>query len=83
MSFAKKIQERALAIIKNTAQNIQPVLTSNETQEQRMSICNSCEFLFTVTMQCKKCGCFVNAKTKLANAKCPINKWSAVIIEEK
>lgn len=41
----------------------------------RLEICNSCEFLIPVTKQCKKCGCFMAAKTKLAAAACPLGKW--------
>jgi hypothetical protein len=43
--------------------------------DKRMSICNSCEFLIQATKQCKKCGCVMPLKTKLANAGCPIEKW--------
>jgi len=43
--------------------------------DQRMSICLACEHLIKLTNQCKECGCFMNLKTKLQNAKCPIGKW--------
>lgn len=43
--------------------------------EQRYSICNSCPELIKLTKQCKKCGCFMAAKTKLENATCPLGKW--------
>lgn len=43
--------------------------------QQRMDICRSCPELFTLTEQCKKCGCFMTAKTKLEAAKCPLGKW--------
>ena len=46
-----------------------------EESEKRLDICKNCEFLFTPTNQCKKCGCFMNIKTKMRNASCPINKW--------
>lgn len=42
---------------------------------KRLDICNGCEHLIKLTTQCKKCGCFMNAKTKLQNATCPIEKW--------
>lgn len=41
----------------------------------RMNICRSCEFLFKPTNSCKKCGCFMNVKTKMIHATCPIGKW--------
>lgn len=42
--------------------------------EHRMATCASCEY-FTRLRRCKQCGCFMDAKTKLAIAKCPIDKW--------
>lgn len=47
----------------------------NEISEHRMSICRVCPELFKTTSQCKKCGCFMPAKTQLEAAKCPIGKW--------
>jgi predicted Zn-ribbon and HTH transcriptional regulator len=43
--------------------------------EERLAICNGCDKLFRPTMQCKKCGCFVKVKIKLAASECPIGKW--------
>ena len=43
--------------------------------EDRMSICRGCEHYKDKTKSCKKCGCFMPAKTKLAKSKCPIGKW--------
>jgi len=41
----------------------------------RMDICLSCDKLIQITKQCKECGCFMSAKTKLQNATCPLGKW--------
>ena len=43
--------------------------------EERMSICLQCPELIKLTKQCKKCGCLMEAKTKLPNAECPLGKW--------
>lgn len=43
--------------------------------EKRINVCLSCEDLIKLTRQCKRCGCFMNLKTKLKDAKCPIGKW--------
>ena len=43
--------------------------------DKRMEICNGCEFLFKPTGSCKKCGCFVSKKTRVATVACPIGKW--------
>lgn len=41
----------------------------------RLEICLSCPELIKVVNQCKKCGCFMEYKTKLKAAKCPLGKW--------
>lgn len=46
-----------------------------ELAEKRMKICNSCPRLVQATKQCKECGCFMNLKTKLLAAVCPLDKW--------
>jgi hypothetical protein len=48
---------------------------SEEDAESRYSICKSCPEFIKLTKQCKKCGCLMSAKTKLALATCPIGKW--------
>ena len=53
-------------------------MTKNVTEDvhnARMDICRSCPELIKLTTQCKKCGCFMNLKTKIEAAKCPIGKW--------
>jgi len=47
---------------------------SDDIAHERMEICKSCKHL-TITQQCTKCGCFMELKTKLKNAYCPIYKW--------
>jgi len=41
----------------------------------RMDICKTCDWFRPKTQTCKKCGCFMAAKSMLSNAKCPIGKW--------
>lgn len=49
--------------------------SEEEIVEYRLSICRTCEFFKPKTEQCRKCGCFMNLKTKLERANCPIGKW--------
>ena len=49
--------------------------TDDETAKSRLDICLGCEHLIQLTKTCKKCGCFMQAKTKLKEATCPIGKW--------
>lgn len=46
-----------------------------ETSNKRYEICLACPELIQITKQCKQCGCFMNVKTKLESAKCPLGKW--------
>lgn len=48
---------------------------AKELANNRFSICQSCPELLPVVNQCKKCGCFMELKTKLNLAKCPMGKW--------
>lgn len=48
---------------------------SEQESNERFNICKSCPELIKLTSQCKKCGCFMKAKTKLEKAVCPIGKW--------
>jgi hypothetical protein len=45
------------------------------TADARYEICLKCPELIQVTKQCKKCGCFMVAKTKIKHATCPLGKW--------
>lgn len=43
--------------------------------EERLKICDQCEHFDKSTTKCKKCGCFMFAKTMFMSAYCPIGKW--------
>lgn len=42
--------------------------------KRRMDICSKCKHL-TPKGKCKKCGCFMFAKTRAPKARCPIGYW--------
>jgi len=54
---------------------------TREEANERLKICRGssmnepCEEYFKPTGSCKKCGCFVRLKTKIASQKCPLDKW--------
>jgi hypothetical protein len=48
---------------------------TEDVSSERYSICKACPELVKLTKQCKKCGCFMAAKTKLQAATCPLGKW--------
>lgn len=75
MSFLNKLKQQLDKAEATTKELIENMFVSEELHKQRLDICNSCEHLFKPTKNCKKCGCFVTAKTKLTHQKCPIDKW--------
>jgi hypothetical protein len=52
-----------------------------EDSEARFSICKQCPEYIKLTTQCKKCGCVMKLKTKMANAECPVGKWGAIDVQ--
>ena len=50
-----------------------PVLATADVAFERITICQGCEFFNAG--RCEKCGCFMNTKTQLASATCPLDKW--------
>jgi hypothetical protein len=61
--------------IKPLAAAVDAVKVPDSVRSQRIEICQSCNFLFKPTKNCTKCGCFMEVKTWLPSASCPINKW--------
>lgn len=55
---------------------------SKKIQEERYSICQSCEKLYRPSDTCRVCGCFMKVKTWMPNQSCPLKKWSAVESEQ-
>ena len=57
--------------------------TTDEIAAERYEICKACPELIKLSKQCKKCGCFMNLKVKLAFAECPIGKWAPTTVLEQ
>ena len=68
MSFVNNLKEK-LSSIAHTVD-----IADDDIIAHRISTCNSCEH-FTRLRRCKQCGCFMDVKTKLVIAKCPVDKW--------
>lgn len=71
MNFADKIKQR-LEDLQKVADEF---IVDTPISDARFAICVQCPELFVPTKTCKQCGCFMNAKTKLVNASCPLGKW--------
>lgn len=48
---------------------------STKNLNNRLAICNKCKHFRKSLNQCKKCGCFMQVKARIAFTKCPIDKW--------
>ena len=71
--YAEGNQEIDLRKVSNRFKSV--ILHNQDIIDKRWAECEKCEFLFKPTNSCKKCGCFMKVKTKVATASCPIGKW--------
>lgn len=71
--YAEKTEKFDLRSIPKRIKNV--LLHDADIIEARLAECNDCEHFIKATSQCKKCGCFMKVKTRLATARCPIGKW--------
>lgn len=71
--YAEKNKKFDLRTIPARIKNV--LLHDQDIIDKRRAECDKCEFLFKPTGNCKKCGCWMTAKTKVATAACPIGKW--------
>lgn len=52
-----------------------PQMAEGELATIRLRECESCQHFKKMARQCDLCGCFLDLKTKLLEASCPIDKW--------
>jgi len=74
---AKNAAGSAFKIVKGIF-NGQPIFATEEAKEERIKICEWCEFYDKdgdPSPRCMKCGCVVAWKIPVAFEQCPINKW--------
>ncbi len=55
--------------------NPNTVWVNESVSSARYAICKACPELIKLTKQCSKCGCFMNIKTRMEKADCPMRKW--------
>lgn len=51
------------------------VFANQETQTERLQICQMCEFYAAKQKRCRKCGCWMEHKVQFSASTCPIDKW--------
>lgn len=68
-------------LAESAVRNVKSVAAGNafkvdeNTANERLNVCKTCEFFNQVQQRCSKCGCFMAVKTYLKAEKCPIGKW--------
>lgn len=55
----------------------------NRISQKRLEICRPCEHFRERGSKCEKCGCFMEYKTLIMSAECPIGKWGPEKEENK
>lgn len=50
-------------------------MSSDELSAERLKICEKCPEFARLSRQCRNCGCFLDLKTKLLEASCPLHHW--------
>jgi len=75
MSNPEKVKQELLQKLKGLSETMtdsirqiakgKPVFVESAVQSNRLAICNACPEYIKSTSQCKKCGCFMSAKTRL------------------
>jgi len=51
------------------------IFTSKHEQNERLSVCQSCEHYNQERKVCPLCSCYMPIKVRVSWLKCPINKW--------
>ena len=70
----KNLAKFTLNVFQNIFQG-QPLFTTEEVINQRMSICKTCDWYDESQNRCKHCGCMLEHKVKFALDSCPLKKW--------
>jgi hypothetical protein len=72
---AKNLANTVGNVAKGVAQG-HSVFVPDEIKKSRMDLCRTCSYFSRSDVRCKHCGCYLESKTGLRAAKCPIDKWS-------
>jgi hypothetical protein len=78
-SIKEQVQNFGSAIATTVKQAVkgEAITVSEEEKNRRLAICKTCEWFDLEVEGCKKCGCNMNWKTRLAGHHCPLDppKW--------
>jgi hypothetical protein len=84
MTFLKKLAQRTHEVAEAAAtaakEAFSNLAVSEADRDSRYAICKECPHLIQSTTTCTQCGCFMAAKTYLADVECPIGKWHKITL---
>lgn len=52
-----------------------PPMAEGELAAERLKVCVECSHFKKLARQCDLCSCWMDIKTKMLQASCPIDKW--------
>lgn len=69
------LADMASGLLKSTVQIVQRGRATEEERATRIDLCKKCEHFILKSKQCSQCGCYMEAKTWIKAASCPIGSW--------
>lgn len=72
-NFGKEVVKQGENIIDKLYNNDVEILSNKSLAEQRLKICEECEYF--KHNHCELCGCITHLKVHLKKTNCPIGKW--------
>lgn len=67
--------DMAKGIVKTTIQAVKKGKLNQEDRDKRYQTCINCPSFIRESKRCSECGCFMEMKTWIAGAMCPLGKW--------
>ena len=68
---------KTVADVTRNVLNKRGIFATEEIKQERLKICDSCEWINTekINKRCRVCGCFVFPKASIILEECPKGKW--------
>lgn len=67
--------DMASSFVETGLQAIKSGKVDKDTRNSRYAKCLACPSFISNSKRCSECGCFMEAKTWIAAARCPIGQW--------
>lgn len=69
------IGKMAKGFVETTVKAVRYGTLDKDSRDSRYSQCLNCDKFMKASKRCAECGCFMEAKTWVAAATCPLGKW--------